>query len=112
MKCFETIGGAYLSHSHVHNSFECVGNQFFQAEFKIFQPGILLGSYRKVLIKFNFLDMLCSFSDGELLQLICFSNTSRSCSKKFAKHNADKRLCEKITRLNILPTFMLQYFQH
>ncbi|RMX40063.1 hypothetical protein pdam_00002335 [Pocillopora damicornis] len=24
VKCFETIGGAYLSHSHVHNSFECV----------------------------------------------------------------------------------------
>ena len=67
-------GGAYLSHSHVHNSFECVGNQFFQAEFKIFQPGILLGSYRKVLIKFNFLDILCSFSDGEILQLVRFSN--------------------------------------
>ena len=47
---------------------------------------------------------------GKTQQLNGFSKTARSCSKKspttyyFAKCDSDERICEKIMRLNILPS--------
>ena len=63
--------------------------------------------------------MLSTLMESCKLQLINFLEIGWSCSKNvkkhyFARHNADKRIFEKITTLNIFAVFMLcwQYFWH